>query len=505
MDEEREEVHGIALGTVLARRDLDLRPVVAAGDPAVSWAVSSELADPTPYLRGGELLLTAGSGLPADTAGVRAYVASLVETGVAALGFGVTPVHDVVPAALVEQCHRQGLPLFEVPRPTPFAAVGRAVAEALEEVRLRDLRRLGEAHRDMARAVSAPDPAERILRVLAAALGAWALVLGSDGTVAHTAPGAPADPGPEAAELLGRLTAPAGPRSAKTRLAGEEVFWHTVGTPPREHGVLLVGRPAPLGVTDRAVLRTATALLDLVARTAPAPPPVPGALIAALLLDGDPGAAAAPLLADLAGDPRATRYRVLRAAPAGAGSGPLAPPPLPTAVVGALPDGAGPAETLRAVLADRGPDAHRADLDDLALHGWTGAIGDPVPPGDLPGADRRAAALLARARAAGAPLLWEEDTDPFAELLDPAAADALARRVLGPLAGEDDTARTLRRTLRAWLTRHGGWDRAAADLGVHRNSVRYRIGRIERELGVDLGDPEQRMRLWFALTRLPGA
>ncbi|CAL9358211.1 hypothetical protein SUDANB121_00619 [Nocardiopsis dassonvillei] len=499
MGEEREEVHGIALSAVLARRDLDLRPVSVSGDPAVSWAVSSELADPTPYLRGGELLLTAGSGLPADTAGVRSYVAALVETGVAALGFGVTPVHDIVPAALVEQCRLSGLPLFEVPRPTPFAAVGRAVAEALEEVRLRDLRRLGEAHRDMARAVSAPDPAERILRVLASALGAWALVAESDGAVGHATPGAPAGLGPEAAGLLGRLTAPAGPRSAKTRLAGDEVFWHTVGTPPREHGVLLVGRPAPLGVTDRAVLRTATALLDLLARTAPAPPPVPGALIAALLLDGDPGGTAAPLLAELAGDPQATRYRVLRAAPAAAGSAGSAAPPLPTAVAGALPDG-----TLRAVLADRGADAHRADLDLLALHGWTGAVGEPVPPGDLPGAGRRADALLARARSAGTPLLWEEGGDPFAELLDPAAADAFARRVLGPLAGRDDTARTLRRTLRAWLTRHGGWDRAAADLGVHRNSVRYRIGRIERELGADLGDPEQRMRLWFALTRLAG-
>uniref|UniRef100_UPI00036F5A97 helix-turn-helix domain-containing protein n=1 Tax=Nocardiopsis prasina TaxID=2015 RepID=UPI00036F5A97 len=49
--------------------------------------------------------------------------------------------------------------------------------------------------------------------------------------------------------------------------------------------------------------------------------------------------------------------------------------------------------------------------------------------------------------------------------------------------------------------RHGNWDRAANDLGVHRNSVRYRIGGIERDLGVDLTDAEQRMRLWFALTR----
>ncbi|MDE3722262.1 PucR family transcriptional regulator [Nocardiopsis sp. N85] len=499
--EEPGEVEGIALGVVLARRDLDLRPVVAAGDPRVTWAVSSELADPTPYLRGGELLLTAGSDLPADAAGVRAYVSALVETGVAALGFGVTPVHDLVPAHLVEQCHRQGLPLIEVPRPTPFAAVGRAVAEALEEVRLRDLRRLGEAHRDMARAISAPDPGDRILRVLASALRAWALVLapGGGGAVRAT-PDAPTDPGPETAELLDRLTAPAGPRSAKSRLGDAEVFWHTVGTPPREHGVLLVGRPEPLGVTDRAVLRTATALLDLIARTTPRPPPVPGALVAALLLDDDPGAGAAPLLADLVGAPDAIRYRVLRAVPDGrTRPTPPARLPLPTPVVGALPDG-----TVRAVLADRGAAAHRADLDALVPHGWIAVIGDPVPTGALAGADRRAGALMARARTVGAPILWEEDADPFASLVDAAGTDAFARRVLGPLAEDDDTARTLRRTLRAWLTRHGGWDRAAADLGVHRNSVRYRIGRIERELGVDLADPEQRMRLWFALTRLSG-
>ncbi|MGW9349686.1 PucR family transcriptional regulator ligand-binding domain-containing protein [Nocardiopsis flavescens] len=497
MEGEHGEVRGVALGAVLARRDLELR-VLVPGDPEVSWAVSSELADPTPYLRGGELLLTAGSSLPADAAGTGARVRALAGAGVAALGFGLTPVHDAVPAALAEQCRLLGLPLFEVPRTTPFAAVVRAVAEALEEGRSRDLRRLGEAHRDMARAVSGPDPAGRVLRELAAALDAWALLARPDGTVAHAAGGAPAGPGPEAAELLGRLTAPAGPRSAKTRLADDEVFWHTVGAPPRGPGVLLVGRPAPLGATDRAVLRTATALLDLVARPVPAPPPVPGALVAALLLEGDPAGAAARLLAGPAGDPAATRFRVLRAVPADRGDG-GAPPPLPTAVAGLLPDG-----TLRAVLADRGADAHRADLDGLARHGWTGAVGDPVAPPGLPAADRRAAALLARARSAGAPLLWEEDGDPFAELLDAGAADALARRVLGPLAGDGADARELRATLRAWLARHGGWDRAAADLGVHRNSVRYRIGRIERALGADLGDPEQRMRLWFALTRLPG-
>jgi DNA-binding PucR family transcriptional regulator len=34
---------------------------------------------------------------------------------------------------------------------------------------------------------------------------------------------------------------------------------------------------------------------------------------------------------------------------------------------------------------------------------------------------------------------------------------------------------------------------------VHRNSVRHRIGQVERALGVDLADPDTRMELWFAL------
>jgi PucR family transcriptional regulator, purine catabolism regulatory protein len=56
---------------------------------------ASELADPTPYLDGGELLLTVGMRLdPAVRAAAlnehaAAYVRRLVEVGVVGLGFGV--------------------------------------------------------------------------------------------------------------------------------------------------------------------------------------------------------------------------------------------------------------------------------------------------------------------------------------------------------------------------------------------------------------------------------
>ncbi|WP_116246906.1 PucR family transcriptional regulator [Nocardiopsis sp. FIRDI 009] len=493
------DTHAVPLSAVLARRDLALASVVDAGDPGIVWAVVSELAEPALYLRGGEFVLTAGLNLPRSAEGVRDYVRSLVETRVSAVGFGVTPVRDTVPAALIEQCRSQGLPLVEVPRPTPFAAVSQAVGEELEERRMRDLRRLGQAHQRFTRAVTEPEPVDRVLAVLADSLDAWSALAAPEGL--RAGPGAPRALDEELGGLVAKLTEPAGPRSAKAARGPDEVFLHTVGTPPEDHGVVLVGRPRPLGITDRAVLRTATALLDLLSRGHDDAPPVPGRLLTALLVDGGLTGSAGPLLAELTGaeGEETPSYRVLRALPAGPGrcTSPAALP-LPTQVLDA---GTGPEPRLRAVLADRGEARHRKDLEDLRAHGWVAALSGAVAPEELPAADRRAAALLERARVVGGPLLWEEDDDPFAGLLTPAGSDDLARRILGPLAGDTESARTLRRTLRAWLVRHGNWDRAAADLGAHRNSVRYRIGRIERDLNVDLADAEQRMRLWFALTR----
>lgn len=503
--------HDVPLSVVTGRRDLALTTVVEAGDPGVTWAVASEMVEPAAYLRGGELLLTAGVNLPDTREEARAYVASLVRAGVAAVGFGVAPVHVTVPVLLVEECRAQRLPLVEVPGSTAFAAVSRAVGEELAERHLRDVRRLGEAHQGLARAATAAAPVERVLAVLADALGGWAALEPTDPAApAHRTPGAPRTVAPDLRPLLDRLTAPAGPRGAKAPSGPDEVFLHTVGSPP--WGVVLVGRPEPLGITDRAVLRTATALLDLLARTVDDTSAVPGRLLTGLLLDGELDEAALPLLTGLTapgGPTNATGlHRVLRARPPAADGTRAAGPSLGTHLVDrvrASDGGTHPEDTVRAVLADRGEEAHREHLDLLGSRGWIAALSPPVPPRELPRADRQAAALLVRARVLGASLLWGEGADPFDTLLDPAGAEDLSRALLGPLARDTAAARTLRETLRTWLARHGNWDRAAADLGVHRNSVRYRIGRIERDLDVDLADAEQRMRLWFALTRHTGS
>jgi len=85
-------------------------------------------------------------------------------------------------------------------------------------------------------------------------------------------------------------------------------------------------------------------------------------------------------------------------------------------------------------------------------------------------------------------------------LLADDAVKAFSDGLLRALYEHDATGRgDLVASLRAWLSRHGQWDAAAADLGVHRHTLRYRMRRVEEILGRSLDDPDVRMELWLAL------
>ena len=90
-------------------------------------------------------------------------------------------------------------------------------------------------------------------------------------------------------------------------------------------------------------------------------------------------------------------------------------------------------------------------------------------------------------------------------LLADDAVRAFADGMLRALHEHDATGRgDLVASLRAWLSRHGQWDAAAADLGVHRHTLRYRMRRVEEILGRSLDDPDVRMELWLALKATAG-
>lgn len=83
---------------------------------------------------------------------------------------------------------------------------------------------------------------------------------------------------------------------------------------------------------------------------------------------------------------------------------------------------------------------------------------------------------------------------------DPSLTAEMAARSLAPLAALAPRARErLEQTLLVWLRHRGSVPVAAAELHVHRQTVRYRLGRLRELLGDALEDPDRRLELELAL------
>ncbi|TCO49003.1 PucR family transcriptional regulator [Actinocrispum wychmicini] len=492
----------VPLRTVVDRAELGLE--VKAGkanlDRPVCWAHVSELRDPVPYLLGQEFLLTAGVNFPKRPADVEAYVAGLVKADVTALGFGVTPVYDAVPDALVKSCQDHDLPLIAVPERTPFLAVSQAVGAALADAQNVELRVIADGQRALTRAAARPRPTETTVRALATSLAGWAMLLDPKGTVV-TASGLAPGPSDDLKSLAGKLRGGTGLRTASTRIGTDHAVLH----PVEPSAVLVVGRNRPFTVADRAVVAMALALLGLVRRDVDASRGHTSRLAARLLLAG--GAAAestGDILATLLDNRAGQDYRVVAGVDVRRRSrldtdGDFAQLAqlLGTPLID-LADG-----TFRAVVAARSA-PNQAAVETLHKRGWLIGMSGVTALADLRSAEREAVALRRRAAASGQPVVADTANESVSSLVDPAQARAFARRTLAPLTEiRSPTADQLVETLRVWLANHGNWDRSSVLLKVHRNSVRHRIQLVERALKVDLGQAQHRMDLWYAVNWLP--
>lgn len=151
------------------------------------------------------------------------------------------------------------------------------------------------------------------------------------------------------------------------------------------------------------------------------------------------------------------------------------------------------------------PDAHGDRRRQLArvLQGRHAVLGPARPWHRASSSYRRVTRVVALGIAHpedGEPL----DTDRhLAELLLSADVEALAdlrARVLQPLAAlPAATAERLTETLRSWLLHQGRRDDVAADLFVHPQTVRYRMGQLRQLYGERLTDPRSLLDLTVAL------
>jgi purine catabolism regulator len=457
----------------------DLPLGVAAGadglDNEVRWLHVSELADPTPWLEGGELLITTGLGIGSAPAAQREYVRRLSSHGLAGLAHGTGFGFAEPPAALVAEADRLGFPVLEVPYEVPFIALTKAVSRHLANEELERLTRALAVHERLSQAVLDGSGVQTLLAVLGDHIGCSLALVDETGRVVAERHGAVRLDFADALELpvvAGSDIATL--RAAKGRAFSEE-----------DRLVLHHGQTAlALEVSRRravssAELRLAGDLLDdlehdrlddrELARRMAAFGLEPGRTYAALLAVGaDEDSAEATRLAVAAAlDAREARY-------------------------------------LSAARRDRAAFLLVTDDEDETL-AVAAEVADAAPGIRVgvgrPSAGRALGRSLLEARAAldanAGPVASYRDLGSLELLLGlpSASLEAFVHRVLGPASGNAGLVESLTALLDAGCR----WSDAAERLGIHRHTLRYRMERLRRETGRHPDDPAQRMELWLAV------
>src|SRR5256885_9655667 len=120
---------------LLDQPSLGLEVLVAGDlDETIRWVHATEQPDPTPYLRGGEVVLTDGVALRQGTTAAE-YVGRLRAARVAAVGYGLIEGEAPAPETLVDACREAGLTLFAVPVEVPYLAISEVFVERLTRER----------------------------------------------------------------------------------------------------------------------------------------------------------------------------------------------------------------------------------------------------------------------------------------------------------------------------------------------------------------------------------
>lgn len=455
----------------------------------IRWVLPCELPDPSGELDGGELVLTHGLALDAaDGPALAAYAARLDRIGVAGLGFGVGPYHAAVPAGLTEAGDRLGLPVLRVEPGLSFTDLTIAVSSALLRARAAEARRVADGQAALASAAVLGGRA-LIVATLADRLESWAVVVDRAGKPRHATGGA----------RVHIDDAVAAARGYRRRIRHPGILVQPVGEAGPQPPQLVVGiRPGQESLARQLALHAAY-LLDLTARPAATINPVRAARHQALDVLLRPGERTALATLDRWGLPHddlvvtmlrsRSRTVFLEEVAASwteqvklpvllAGDGPTVTAILPADSLAAWQARIGTAATAEAVPVRCG-------------------IGLPVPHTRLAESAAQAAQALEIALADGQPIVSYAALPASRLLLAGTGARELADRALAGLVGPQ--AELLAESLRVFLAENGSWEAAAAQLGVHRHTLRRRIQRVEELTGRDLASMENRVELWVAL------
>ncbi len=259
----------VSLAQLVTEAGDALRPVapLPSPSPVVTGVHVSELADPTPYLDGGELVLTTGVPFAVRGAHPDAYAARLAARGIGGLALGLGEGFDAVPAGLAEACRTHDVPLLVVPAGAPFQRVARAywglVASGDRAAMVQSL----GAQARIVRAIGAgdgsgADATAQIVRALGQSLGGWAAYLPYDEAREPIAwPDTHTGLLPEVRREARRLFAGTALAAATFAVNRHDVVAYPVSSADAQPGALALGAGRPLTPADRLLAVTAQAAL----------------------------------------------------------------------------------------------------------------------------------------------------------------------------------------------------------------------------------------------------
>jgi purine catabolism regulator len=504
----------VAVRDIVAIPGLPLK-LLAGGtraDLPIRWVHASELEDPTPWLKGGELLLTTGMGVGETPARQRAYVQRLVGAGVAGLGFGLGFGHDRTPRAIVNAAVKAEFPLFEVPYPVPFIAITEAVSSRLLAEQLDALQRAVDAEHVLTRAALEGRGIDGIAASLGTVTRGWALLLDLHGLpLASTSRAASLRQ--EAVWDEVRRSRPDGASFSLSFVdRGHHVWVQPIGAQGRVEGFLAVGKPEQPSQLDRIVAGHALSLFAIELAKSRAVAEEKRRLQGDFfdrIAGGELGASEARRGLARFGFDRDARVLViaLEAAEGSVDADALAAEAtdhcsrldggfLVSAHVGGVH-----------VLAPADPAPDLADLA-KALGGRVdvdlrAGAGSAVTADEVARSLREARYALQVCRLEGWSQAGFEDLGTYRLLLsmsDPDALRAFADAMLAPLDAYDGQHNgELIPSLQAFLQHNARWETASAQLYVHRHTLRYRMRKVEELTGRDLTNSFDRMEFWLAL------
>lgn len=523
-------------------KDLDVRVLAgqAGLDLPVRWVHISELLDPTPWLSGGELLLTTGMQLDSAER-QREFVGRLADHHLAGLGFGTGFMHEQVPQPLVELAAERDFPVFEVPYEVPFIALTEAAFTQLVNEQYAVLRRALAAHERLERIVLSERGLEALVAALSTLIGAAVLVFDARGEpLVQRAFRRSVEP--EAlAELQSEVRERARRRDARAFMPSPEDGNRGLALPVASDGaprpgaagatrvteawLVAIKDTGPLSDFDRLTLHQAVTIvaLELLRRRV--------AGDTERRLAGD--VLAAVVRGELAGPELSRRLEpfglselvaaiVVERPNYGRGS----PAPVEEALSAALRDEAVPGlvastGSLTCSLVAGMAEEELFALGERVCGRLSKELGGTVRIGAgraVSGGDARRSFHEARCaveaialgvasvggNGSGPPrLATYKDLGSFQLLLSLQDDDALrlfCDSILGPIEmSEGHYGGELMRSLEAFIEENGQWERAARRLYCHRHTLRYRIRRVEELTGRNLGNARDRIEFWLAL------